>query len=78
MLTIQHNNVRAFGRGNRFTMSAHGFGCDQKIWRFVAAAFEADFRTVLFDDAGAGGCDLGSFSREKYASLNGYGGSHDV
>lgn len=72
MRTIQRNNVRVSGRGNRFMMFAHGFGCDQNMWRFVAPAFEADFRTVLFDHVGAGGSDLGSFSREKYASLQGY------
>ena len=37
---------------------AHGFGCDQNMWRFVAPAFEADHRVVLFDHVGAGGSDL--------------------
>jgi sigma-B regulation protein RsbQ len=37
---------------------AHGFGCDQNMWRFVAPAFEADFTTVLFDHVGAGRSDL--------------------
>ena len=36
---------------------AHGFGCDQNMWRFVAPAFEDDFRVVLFDHVGAGGSD---------------------
>jgi sigma-B regulation protein RsbQ len=42
-------------------MFAHGFGCDQNMWRFVAPAFEKDFRTVLFDHVGAGGSDLGAY-----------------
>ena len=51
---------------------AHGFGCDQNMWRFVAPAFEADFRTVLFDHVGAGGSDVSAYDPDKYASLDGY------
>lgn len=51
---------------------AHGFGCDQNMWRFVAPAFENDFRTVLFDHIGAGGSDLGAYDPVRYASLDGY------
>lgn len=51
---------------------AHGFGCDQNMWRFVAPAFEDSFRTVLFDNVGAGGSDLSAFSPAKYSDLQGY------
>jgi sigma-B regulation protein RsbQ len=51
---------------------AHGFGCDQNMWRFVAPAFEADFQTVLFDHVGAGRSDLAAYDRAKYATLRGY------
>jgi sigma-B regulation protein RsbQ len=51
---------------------AHGFGCDHNMWRFVAPAFEQKFKTVLFDHVGAGGSDLSAYSRDKYASLEGY------
>ena len=51
---------------------AHGFGCDQHMWRLVAPAFERDFRTVVFDNVGAGGSDLSAYDHEKYASLGGY------
>lgn len=51
---------------------AHGFGCDQNMWRFVAPAFEARYRTVLFDYVGAGGSDLGAYDAQRYASLPGY------
>jgi sigma-B regulation protein RsbQ len=51
---------------------AHGFGCDQNMWRFVAPAFENDFRTVLFDHVGAGGSDLSAYEPGKYSSLSGY------
>ncbi|RBY98179.1 alpha/beta hydrolase [Blastococcus sp. TF02-8] len=51
---------------------AHGFGCDQTMWRLVAPAFEPDHRVVLFDHVGSGGSDLGAYDPEKYGSLNGY------
>ena len=51
---------------------AHGFGCDQNMWRLVAPAFEDDFRVVLFDHVGAGRSDLSAYDRNKYSSLQGY------
>jgi sigma-B regulation protein RsbQ len=51
---------------------AHGFGCDQNMWRFVAPAFADRYRVVLFDHVGAGGSDLSAYDPEKYASLDGY------
>jgi sigma-B regulation protein RsbQ len=49
-LTIKsRNNVRIRGEGEKAMVFAHGFGCDQNMRRFVAPAFEKDFRTVLFD-----------------------------
>jgi sigma-B regulation protein RsbQ len=53
---------------------AHGFGCDQHMWRFVEPAFAERYRTVLFDHVGAGGSDLAAFDPAKYASLDGYAG----
>jgi sigma-B regulation protein RsbQ len=53
-------------------MFVHGFGCDQNMWRFVEPTFEKDFRTVLFDQVGAGGSDLGSYDKTKYSTLGGY------
>jgi sigma-B regulation protein RsbQ len=51
---------------------AHGFGCDQHMWRTVAPAFENDFRTILFDHVGAGGSDLSAYDPAKYDTLAGY------
>ena len=51
---------------------AHGFGCDQNMWRFVAPALERDFRTVLFDQVGAGASDLSAYDPQRYGSLAGY------
>jgi sigma-B regulation protein RsbQ len=65
-------NAKTGGAGERTMMFAHGFGCDQNMWRYVAPAFEADYRTVLFDHVGAGGSDLAAYDAEKYSSLSGY------
>ncbi|HYG82758.1 MAG TPA: alpha/beta hydrolase, partial [Pyrinomonadaceae bacterium] len=51
---------------------AHGFGCDQNMWRFVTPAFEDDYRIVLFDYVGSGKSDLEAYSPERYSSLDGY------
>jgi sigma-B regulation protein RsbQ len=71
---LQRNNVRVAGSGRRTMVFAHGFGCDQNMWRFVQPAFAADFTTVLFDHVGAGQSDLTAYEPAKYASLAGYAG----
>jgi sigma-B regulation protein RsbQ len=70
--TIVRNNVRVIGSGERIIMFAHGYGCDQSMWRHVLAAFSGDFRIVLFDYVGSGGSDVSSFDRTRYSTLRGY------
>src|SRR5947199_9045319 len=72
MILAQRHNANITGSGQRAMVFAHGFGCDQNMWRFVTPAFEDKFRVVLFDHVGAGGSDLSAYSREKYSSLEGY------
>jgi sigma-B regulation protein RsbQ len=69
---LLRNNVRVFGKGAQPLMFAHGFGCDQNMWRFVAPAFDDDYRIVLFDYVGSGKADLSAYSAERYGSLDGY------
>jgi sigma-B regulation protein RsbQ len=69
---VDRNNVRVRGAGAEAIVFAHGFGCDQNMWRHVAPSFEADFQTVLFDTVGAGGSDLSAYDAPKYAKLAGY------
>ncbi|MCW2667297.1 MAG: alpha/beta hydrolase fold protein [Frankiales bacterium] len=51
---------------------AHGFGCDQGMWRLVAPAFERGHRVVLLDHVGAGGSDLSAYDPARYSRLEGY------
>jgi sigma-B regulation protein RsbQ len=53
-------------------MFAHGFGCDQNMWRLVVPAFEESHRVVLFDHVGAGQSDASAYDRQKYGTLDGY------
>jgi sigma-B regulation protein RsbQ len=53
-------------------MFAHGFDCDQNMWRYVAPAFQDSFRVLLFDHVGAGGSDLSAYDPKKYETLSGY------
>ena len=72
MSVMERNNVRVRGSANRAMIFAHGFGCDQNMWRFVEPAFVSEFKTVLFDHVGAGASDLTAYDKAKYSSLAGY------
>lgn len=69
---LLRNNVRVSGNGAATMVFAHGFGCDQTMWRFLAPAYQDRFRTISFDLVGSGGSDLSAYDRNKYASLHGY------
>jgi sigma-B regulation protein RsbQ len=68
---LRRNNVKVIGEG-RPMVFAHGFGCDQHMWRFVTPAFEKQYQIVLFDYVGAGNSDITAYNKEKYNDLNGY------
>ena len=67
------NNVKLEGNPDGQPMLfAHGFGCDQTMWRFVWPVFADRYRVVLFDHVGFGGSDLAAWSEDRYESLEGY------
>lgn len=67
------NNVTVLGRADGpVMMFAHGYGCNQDMWRRLVPYFAADYRVVLFDHVGAGHSDLEAYDREKYGTLDGY------
>jgi sigma-B regulation protein RsbQ len=70
---LERNNVHVHGAaGGRPMVFAHGFGCDQNMWRHVWPAFADEFRVVLFDHVGAGRSDLSAFDPARYGSLQAY------
>lgn len=69
---LTRNNVTVSGRGTTPIIFAHGFGCNQQMWRHVAPAFEQDFSVVLFDYVGCGDSDRSAYDVVRYAELGGY------
>ena len=72
MDVLKRNNVTVRGQGTVTMMFAHGYGCDQNMWRYITPAFEKDYKIVLFDHVGAGHSDLSAYDREKYDDLESY------
>jgi sigma-B regulation protein RsbQ len=73
MSVSRRNNVVEHGLpGAQPMVFAHGFGCDQNMWRFVWPAFAPEYRVILFDHVGVGGSDAAAYDPERYASLDGY------
>ncbi len=71
---LHRNHVRIIGSGAKTILFAHGFGCDQNMWRFVVPAFQNEYRVLLFDHIGAGNSDLSQYNPLKYRSLDAYAG----
>ena len=72
MSIAQRNNVQVHGHGPATIVFAHGFGCDQNMWRLLAPQYAERFRVVTFDHVGSGSSDLSAYDRAKYDSLGGY------
>ena len=66
------NNIRVFGNGNTPLLFAHGFGCDQTMWRFLTPHLLDAFKIVVFDYVGCGKSDPKAFDVTKYSQLDGY------
>ncbi|HEX3854336.1 MAG TPA: alpha/beta hydrolase [Polyangiaceae bacterium] len=72
-MTLQvRNNVHISGAGPATMVFAHGFGCDQNMWRLLAPAYAKRYRTILFDLVGSGDSDAAAYDALKYKSLEGY------
>lgn len=68
----KHNVTESGDPGAPPMLFAHGFGCDQAMWRHVAPHFADRFRVVLFDHVGAGGSDLTAYDPDRYSTLSAY------
>jgi sigma-B regulation protein RsbQ len=73
MARPDQHNVHVLGPADaRPMVFAHGYGCDQNMWRFIVPRFADRYRIVLFDHIGAGGSDLSAYDPERHGSLDGY------
>ena len=64
--------MKVFGSGAETLLFAHGYGCDQSMWRHITSAFEDRYKIVLFDYVGSGLSDVSGFDRNRYSTLRGY------
>ncbi|MEP7123080.1 MAG: alpha/beta hydrolase [Byssovorax sp.] len=69
---IERHNIHVLGRGPIDMIFAHGYGCDQNMWRLLTPAFEDRYRIILYDLVGSGRSDLGAYDRKKYGTLEGH------
>jgi len=69
---MTRNNVKIMGQGEQTIIFAHGFGCDQSMWQYIAPKFAENYRVVLFDYIGSGNSDITAYQSEKYSTLQGY------
>lgn len=69
---LRRNNVSVIGSKQQTLLLAHGFECDQNMWRFVLPKLSQQYRIVLFDYVGSGSSDVSAFDKERYGSLEGY------
>ncbi|NNE24245.1 MAG: alpha/beta hydrolase [Rhizobiales bacterium] len=67
---VDRNNVKVRGSTGQAVLFAHGFGCDQEMWRFVAPAFEVDHQIVLYDLTGFGKSDVSAYDFNTYSDLS--------
>lgn len=72
-MSIQRrNNVKVQGAGDVKLLFAHGFGCDQNMWRLLTPGYASRYRVVTFDLVGSGLSDLSAYDPKKYDTLGGY------
>ncbi len=69
---FKRNNIKITGKGSKWIMFVHGYGCDQSMWRFMLPYFENDFKVILIDLVGSGNSDKTCYDFKKYAHLEMY------
>ena len=72
MTIVRRNNVRVIGRGHTPMIFAHGYGCDQNMWRLITPSFADEYKIVLYDLTGSGQSDLSGYDRNKFSTLQGH------
>lgn len=66
------NNIKLVGKGEKTIILAHGFGCNQNMWRFMLPFLEKTHKILLFDYVGSGNSDFSAYEKNRYQQLEGY------
>ena len=69
---MQRNNIKLVGTGKKTIILAHGFGCNQNMWRFILPFLEKNYQVLLFDYVGSGNSDFSAYEADRYRHLEGY------
>lgn len=72
MSAVARHNVHTLGAGETDLIFAHGYGCDQNMWRLLTPAFADRYRIHLYDLAGAGRSTPGTYDKHRHGSLGGH------
>src|SRR5690349_1683075 len=72
MSILERHNVKILGSGKETILFAHGYGCDQNMWRNVIRPFVEEYTVILFDHIGSGKSHKESYNSQKYKNLSGY------
>ncbi|HET8819041.1 MAG TPA: alpha/beta hydrolase [Xanthomonadaceae bacterium] len=72
MTLRERHHVTVTGQGPETMIFAHGFGCDQNMWRLMAPSYEDRYRTIRYDLVGSGRSDLSAYDRSRYGTLQGH------
>ncbi|QXH48932.1 alpha/beta hydrolase [Pseudomonas xanthosomatis] len=72
-MTLQRrNNLHVTGEGALTMILAHGFGCDQTMWKLLVPHLSKRYRVLTYDLTGAGQSDLNAYDHGRHASLWGH------
>ena len=69
---LRRNNVKVSGQGEVTLMLAHGFGCNQEMWRHLIPFLTERYQIIAFDYVGLGESDIGAFDTKRYSHLEGF------
>lgn len=72
MSRLIKNNVSIIGDHEQTIIFAHGYGCDQTMWKRLLPFFTKSYRCIVFDHVGFGQSDLSSYNPNHYDSLEKY------
>lgn len=71
LLHVNQHPARADAPAPRHLLLAHGYGCDQSMWRELLPLLR-DHHCISFDFPGTGAGSLAAYDPQRHATLEGY------